>query len=434
MDVQVTQVGPCRRTLTIKVPPETLKGHIDRAFESASRQVRMKGFRPGQVPRKLLEKRFGEAIRSEAKETIVQSSFREAVTTHELKVVGNPQIDGVDASPVDETTTLEFSVHLDVHPEFELGETRGFEVVAEPTEVTDADVDAALQQLAGQKKTLDSIEAPIEENDFVKADLVYRDAEGNEVHRREGAQLNANIPIAGTDAEAFKTTLIGKQKGESLKLDLTFPDSFELESVRNQEGSVEATLLDVQRVQAAAIDDELAKGFEFDDLEALKTELRQRIGDEKTNAEKVRQEGTILQRLLDTHSFDLPESMVEDQTKVGLAQFRQRLESAKVAESEIEEKLEGAKEEAQKDAERRVRMFFVFQAIAQQESITISNEDMQAEILGIAQQHGANPQEVFNYYKENNLLGDVQLGVLERKVREFLRENAKITDKPAGDA
>jgi trigger factor len=434
MDVQVTQVGPCRRTLTIKVPPETLKGHIDRAFESASRQARMKGFRPGQVPRKLLEKRFGEAIRSEAKETIVQSSFREAVTTHELKVVGNPQIDGVDASPVDETTTLEFSVHLDVHPEFELGETRGFEVVAEPTEVTDADVDAALQQLAGQKKTLDSIEAPIEENDFVKADLVYRDAEGNEVHRREGAQLNANIPIAGTDAEAFKTTLIGKQKGESLKLDLTFPDSFELESVRNQEGSVEATLLDVQRVQAAAIDDELAKGFEFDDLEALKTELRQRIGDEKTNAEKVRQEGTILQRLLDTHSFDLPESMVEDQTKVGLAQFRQRLESAKVAESEIEEKLEGAKEEAQKDAERRVRMFFVFQAIAQQESITISNEDMQAEILGIAQQHGANPQEVFNYYKENNLLGDVQLGVLERKVREFLRENAKITDKPAGDA
>jgi trigger factor len=434
MDVQVTQVGPCRRTLTIKVPPETLKGHIDRAFESASRQVRMKGFRPGQVPRKLLEKRFGEAIRSEAKETIVQSSFREAVTTHELKVVGNPQIDGVDASPVDETTTLEFSVHLDVHPEFELGETRGFEVVAEPTEVTDADVDAALQQLAGQKKTLDSIEAPIEENDFVKADLVYRDAEGNEVHRREGAQLNANIPIAGTDAEAFKTTLIGKQKGESLKLDLTFPDSFELESVRNQEGSVEASLLDVQRVQAAAIDDELAKGFEFDDLEALKTELRQRIGDEKTNAEKVRQEGTILQRLLDTHSFDLPESMVEDQTKVGLAQFRQRLESAKVAESEIEEKLEGAKEEAQKDAERRVRMFFVFQAIAQQESITISNEDMQAEILGIAQQHGANPQEVFNYYKENNLLGDVQLGVLERKVREFLRENAKITDKPAGDA
>ncbi|MGA1608909.1 MAG: trigger factor, partial [Planctomycetota bacterium] len=432
MDVQVTQVGPCRRTLTIKVPPETLKGHIDRAFQSASRQVRMKGFRPGQVPRKLLEKRYGEAIRVEAKESIVQSSFREAVTTHELKVVGSPQIDGIDASPVDETSTLEFSVHLDVHPEFALGEIRGFEITAESTEVTDADVDAALQQLAGQKKTLDSVDAPIEENDFVKADLVYRDAEDNEIHRRDGAQLNANIPIAGTDAETFKATLLGKQKGESFRLDLTFPDTFDVEATRGQSGSVEATLQDVQRVQAAAIDDDLAKGFEFDDLEALKNELRQRIGDEKTRAEKVRQEGTILEHLLETHSFDLPESMVEDQTKVGLAQFRQRLQSAKVAETEIEEKVEGAKEEAQKDAERRVRMFFIFQAIAQQESITITNEDMQAEIVGIAQQHGANPQEVFNYYKENNLLGDVQLGVLERKVRDFLRENAKITDKPAG--
>ncbi|MGA0869428.1 MAG: trigger factor [Planctomycetota bacterium] len=433
MDVQVTQVGPCRRTLTIKVPPETLKGHIDRAFQSASRQVRMKGFRPGQVPRKLLEKRYGEAIRVEAKESIVQSSFREAVTTHELKVVGSPQIDGIDASPVDETSTLEFSVHLDVHPEFALGEIRGFEITAESTEVTDADVDAALQQLAGQKKTLDSVDAPIEENDFVKADLVYRDAEDNEIHRRDGAQLNANIPIAGTDAETFKATLLGKQKGESFRLDLTFPDTFDVEAARGQSGSVEATLQDVQRVQAAAIDDDLAKGFEFDDLEALKNELRQRIGDEKTRAEKVRQEGTILEHLLETHSFDLPESMVAPQTKVGLAQLRQRLQRAKVAETEIEEKVEGAKEEAQKDAERRVRMFFIFQAIAQQESITITNEDMQSEIVGIAQQHGANPQEVFNYYKENNLLGDVQLGVLERKVRDFLRENAKITDKPAGE-
>lgn len=434
MDVQVAESGPCRRTLTIKVSPDQIRGHLDRAFQNAARQVRLKGFRAGQVPRKVLEKRFGEAIRAEAKEQIINQTCNDVIREHQLHVVGRPTIEGVDASPVDETSELEFTVHLDVRPEFEIGDVKGLEITAQPTEVTDEDVEGALRQLADQKKTLDPIDEPVEEGDFVKADLSYRDEEGNEVHTRSGAQLNANIPIAGTDPATFKSQLVGQQNGSTFTVELTYPEGFDVESVRGKKGTVHVTLQEVQRVQPAPIDDELAKGFDFDSLDALRAELRDRIGEEKERAEKSRREQILLETLANEYRFELPESLVEDQAQHSLAQFRQQLEQQKLPPEEIETKVEESRQEARSDAERRVRLFFLLDAIATKENITVGQDEIEAEIREIAARHGASPEEVMTYYREKNLLGDLQLGVLERKVREFLRDNAKITDNESGSA
>lgn len=428
MDVQVAESGPCRRTLQIKVPPEQIKGHLDRAFANAARQVRMKGFRSGQVPRKVLEKRFGEAIRAEAKEQILNESFQSALRDHRLSVVGRPTIEGVDDSPVDEAAGFEFTVHFDVRPEFELGELRGIEIDAQPTEVTDEEVESACRQLADQKKTLEPIDAPVEESDFVKADLSFRDESGAEVHRRDGAQLNANIPIAGTDPELFKSQLVGKEKGQELTLELTFPERFDVEAVRGKPGTVHATIREIQRVQPAPIDDELAKGFEFDSLDALRAELRTRIGEEKQRAEKARREGAILEILANEHRFDLPESMVEDQLEHSLKQYRQQLDQAKIPEEEAVQKVDEARGEARTDAERRVRFFFLLEAIARKEGITVDEDDVEAEVAEIAARQNVQRDDVLAFYRERNLLSELRLGILERKVRDFLRENAKITD------
>lgn len=434
MDVQVTETGPCRRSLTIRIPPEAIKGHLDRAFRDASSQVRMKGFRNGQVPRKVLEKRFGDAIRAEAKEKIVSASFRDAVREHDLQVIGSPDVEGIDETPVDEAAPLEFTVHFDVRPEIELREVKGIEIDAQPTAVTDDDVDGALRQLADQKKTLDVVEDAIAENDFVKADLTFRNQAGEVVHERSGAQLNANIPIAGTDPEAFKAALLGQEKGHTFELDLTFQDSFEVEELRGQPGKVQAVLHEVQRVQPAPIDDEFAKGFDMESLDALRAELRTRIGEEKERAEKVRQEGAILDILINDHPFPLPESMVEDQARHALAQFRERLVQSKVPDEEVEKRIEESRDQARQDAERRVRVFFLLDAIARRESIGVSKDDVEAELHAIAQHHGASVDDVLRYYQEQKLMNDLQLGILERKVRDFLREHAKITDREGGTA
>jgi trigger factor len=427
MDVSVAEAGPCRRTLTIKVPPERIRSHLAELYRSASSRVRMKGFRQGHVPRKVIEKMYGESILAEAKESLVNRTFQEACQTHNLTVVGQPKLEGLDETPLTDEKELEYSVTLDVRPEFDLGDVTGIEVESKSTEVTDEDVQSALQQLADQKKTLDVIAEDVSAGDFVRSDLTFRDENGAVVHEKKGVQLSTNIPIAGTDAGEFTSRLVGTAKGQDVSLDLTFPPTFEKTDVRGKRGSVTITILDVLRVQSAPIDDELAKGFDYDSLAALTDELRKRIAAEKERAEKQRQEDTILEVLANAHPFELPASLVDGQAEQSLASYRARMEQAKVPAEEIDQKVDAARTEARQHAERRVRLFFILDQIARQEKIFVNESDVDVELRNIAAQNNATLEDVIEHFEKNNLTNELRVGIMERKVREFLREKAKIS-------
>lgn len=430
MDVQVAQTGPCSRTVTIKIPPERIRDHIDRAFGAASRQVKIKGFRAGKVPRPLLEKRFGEAIRSEAREQLLNESFRDACRDHDLKLVGQPRIEGLDSKvPVDGSVPIEFTVHLDVHPTIELGEVEGLPVEVRPTAATEDDVRKALEQLADQKKTLESIDDACGENDFIRADLSYHDESGAVVFERKDAQLNPNIPIAGTDTSAFKGTIIGLVKGQDFALPLEFSAHFEVEAQRGKKGTVRGHVHGVQRVMRAPIDDSLAKDVGLEDLDKLKTELLTQIGQRKEIAERLRQEESILQQIVDATPFDLPPSLVQRQAEIDLEGYRQRLTEQGRTKEEIDTAIDRARTEAEDGAQRKIRMVFLFEAIAKSKGVRVEESDMLGEINAIAKHHDVPAEEVVRHYRENNRFGDLQLGILERKVREYLRDKAKITDK-----
>jgi trigger factor len=428
MEVQLAEGGPCRRTLTIKISPEHVREHLDQAYRNASHKVKLKGFRAGKVPRQVLEKKFGEAIRAEAKESLINRSLEEALRQEQLSVVGRPKFDGIDDTPLEDDQTIEFRVEFDIRPQFELGEVKGIEVEAESTEVTDEDVESALGQLADQKKTLDTIAEPIAEGDFIKADLTFSNDAGETVLTREGVQLNTNIPVAGTDPEEFSRQLLEKEKGQSVDIELKFPPNFDVEELRGSKGTVTVAIHEVLRVQPAPIDDELAKGFDMESLDRLREHLRERIAEEKERGETSRREETILEVIANDHPFDLPESLVADQTEHQLESFRERLRRNKTPDAEIDRQIEEVRGQAEQEATRRVRMYFVLDAIAKKEGISVSETDIDVELRALAAHHGVSPGEVRENYEKNNLLADLRLGILERKVREFLREHAQITD------
>jgi len=429
MHVEVAETGPCSRTLTIKIPPAQIQEHLDQAYAQASQHVDIKGFRKGKVPRKVLEKRYGDAIRAEAKEQLVSRSFESACREKELAFVGRPKVDGIGDEPLEPGAEFEFQVHMDVRPTFELGELKGIEVKGPDLEVKDEDVDRALADIAERKKSLNAVDEPIGEGDFVKVDLVFKNQAGDEIHRRAGAQINTNIPVTGVAREAFAEGLKGKSKGEEVSLELTYPDSFEKEEVRGQTGTVTVVLHEVLRVTPAPIDDDLAKGFEFEDLEALKTNLRERIAGERERMEKMRMEDDILQKLMDDHPYDLPASLVEEQKQHSLQGFAQRLSQSGMSEEEVKAKLEESDGEAMQDAERKVRAFFMLDAIARREGIQVTENDVTVELRNIAAANEAPLEQVQAYFAQDGRLADLRVGVMERKVREFLRENATITDK-----
>ena len=191
---------------------------------------------------------------------------------------------------------------------------------------------------------------------------------------------------------------------------------------------VTVAIHEVLRVQPAPIDDELAKGFDLESLDLLKDHLRKRIAEEKEQGETSRREEAILEIIASDHPFDLPESLVAEQTEHQLESFRERLRRNKAPDAEIERQIEEVRTQAGQESERRVRMYFVLDAIAKKEQISVSDADIDVELHTLAAHHGVSPEEVRENYEKNNLLADLRLSILERRVREFLREHAKITD------
>ena len=435
MDVQVAETGPCSRTVTIRIPPERIRDHIERAFKQAAGEVRIKGFRSGKVPRPVLEKRFGEQIRAQAREQIVNDSFRDACKDNDLRIVGQPRVEGIDPkTPIDGSAEVSFTVHLDVRPSIELCEVEGIEIDQRDAAATEADVDKGLEQLADQKKTLDSIDEPCGDSDFLRADLEYLDAAGAAIHERKDAQLNPTIPIAGTDPDSFKATLVGLEKGGEFTMPIEFSPQFDVENVRGTKGTVRGKILGVQRVQRAPIDDALAKEFGFEDVVTLRGEMLKQIGERKAAAERVRQEEAILSAIVAGSPFDLPPTLVAEQAKADIENYKQRLGQQGRPEDEIATAVEQAQAEAGEGAERRIRMVFLLEAIAKSKGITVEESDMMREIEAIARQNEAPPEDVIKHLQQNNLFNEVSMGILERKVRGFLREKAKITDKGSTSA
>jgi trigger factor len=185
---------------------------------------------------------------------------------------------------------------------------------------------------------------------------------------------------------------------------------------------------EVLRVAAAPIDDALAQSLDFAHLEALKADLRQRVAQEKVRAGRQRQEEQCLEHLLARHDFELPDSLVEDQQQASLAAFAQRLEQAGMAKEDVERKVAEAREDAREDARRRVRLFFLIEAVAREHKLFVTETDVDAEIRSLAQANDATPAQVREHLEKQRQLGDLRLSLLERKVRNFLRENARTAD------
>ena len=433
MEVLVAETGPCSRSLEITVPPAQVNEHLQQMYESARQQIQIKGFRPGKVPRDIIQKKFGASILSEAKEQLLNRYFGEACKSKDLAPVGRVSIDDFDKLEVKPDAALKFVAKIDVRPVFDLKSTKGLEVESFVPEATDAEIDNALKEVAHQKRSIKKVDDAAQDGDFVKGDTSFVDGGGAVVHSRKGVQLNTRVAIHGTEEDAYTKALIGALPGKTIEIPITFPDTFEKEAVRGKQGTVRVQVTEILRVAPPPIDDELAKSLEFESLASLRDDLRARISSEKQRIGRQNQEEQALQQLLKTHDIPVPPSLVEEQQHAALANFKARLEQNGASEEDVKKKLEESTNEAQQDALRRVKLFFLIEAVARQQKLFVTETDMDTELRAIAaansQQGPITAAQVRDHLEKENRLGELRLALLERKVRDFLRENAKIVDK-----
>lgn len=422
MDVQVSKLGPCEAEVRLTVPSQEFEARYRRGLESASRQVRVKGFRPGKVPGAMVEKMVGEAVRRETVEQFLREAYTQALEKQQLKPAVHPNIN-VENLP--KGTDFSHAFKLPLKPEFSLQNIRGIEIQAKSLALEAGELEKTLEDVRLQQAYPEPAgDGGLPEDGMGVGKLTLTAGE-TLLTEREGVRVQPGSAPKGVDAAAWKAALTGKNSGAVIELPILFPDDFPRAEVRGQTG-----LAKVELTQAYALkkpsDEDLFKLFGVEDRAGLEGKVKEHLDNAKAEQERQRQESELMEKLIELHPMPLPESLLESQIQARQAQARHQLEQSGITGEEADRQVQNDAAATRSAAEKSLRALFLVERVGEQEHLQVAQQDLVNELRQIALRNRAKFDEVRDYYQKNNLMQQLSVELLERKVRAFLRENANV--------
>jgi trigger factor len=411
MNIEITpkKTEGVERLLQISVPVETVRDAEDKAARRYATRVRLPGFRPGKAPAAMVKKKFAEAIRQETLESLVQEAYKEVVEREQLKLASQPHVHDVKFG---ENEPLTFELHFEVRPEIELARTQGFRVQRTERHVTDEQVREQIEQVREQRASWTPVEDRPAPGDMVTVVLATADDTGT---MPEGKQYPLVLG-AGQAIPGIEELIMEARPGETVERPVKWPDDFPDEAQRSKTKTVRVTLQDVKRKTLPELDDAFAREVgDFDSIDALRKAVRD---DLEANAQR-ETESEVRQRLLDdiigANHFDVPPSWV--------AQLVDAYANAyQIPDSEKER----FATEFRPMAERQVRRDLVIDTVAERESLTATEADLDDRIAETASKRGADPGQLYASLQKAGRLKELERSITEDKVFKWLMERNTI--------
>ena len=427
-------VEPTKVRINVVVEPDELRPAIDRTARRLSREVRVPGFRKGKVPRQVIEARIGrDALLAEAiEQEAVPEFYAKAIEELGVQPLSRAQVEPPDYT---DGEPLSFSATFEVKPELDLPSYRGVEVERPALEVTDEHVDAQLERLRERFAQLEVIGRPLAKGDYAQIDLRAT------VHGQEIAELTRTDFLyevgSGTVVPKLDEELEGKRKGDILKFNATLPEEAG-EELAGREVTFSVLVKEAKAKVLPKLDDDFAQeASEFDTLDELKADLRQRLEDAAAQQLASELETRVLQAYLDQVEVPLPESLVHDELHYRANRFAQQLtymganlEQYLQAVGQTSDDIEA---DLRAQSERAVKAQLVLEAIARAEGFEASEEEVEAELARQAQRVNRTPEEVRKALADGRA-GVISGDILRSKALAFLVEHATQHDPAPDDA
>ncbi|MGZ6007790.1 MAG: trigger factor [Rhizomicrobium sp.] len=432
MQITSTVSEGLRREFKVVIPQNDLNDRLTGKLEEMKPRLHLKGFRPGKAPVSFLKKTYGKSMMNEIVEAAVNESSQKAITDNSLKPATPPKVDLVSEyqQVVDGKSDLEFTVKVDLMPEFELADVSKLHVERLVSEVQDADVDEALNRLAEQSKTFSSREegAASEKGDVVVINFVSK-VDGAEFPGGKADDFQLNLG-SGQLIPGFEDQLIGAKAGDAREVKVTFPADYPEAKLAGKDAVFDVTVKEVKKPDPIAIDADLAMKMGFDDLGTLKERVRDQLKSDFARASRLHMKRRILDALDGMHAFELPPAMVENEFEGIWKQVEAELKrEGKTPEDEGKSE-DDLKQEYRGIAERRVRLGLVLARVGEQNGITVATDEVQRAIMARARQFPGQEQQVFNFYSSNpQAAAEIRAPIFEDKVVDFIAELAEVTDK-----
>jgi trigger factor len=420
----IEDISSTKKRLKIEIPADILEKEYTGSLHNVRQRARIPGFRPGKAPMSMIEKRFGDEIKSELIEKLIPTYYAEAVKEAELSPVAMPKIEtNLDLR---RNEPLVFSLTVEVRPKIGEMNYSGIKVAGIAASVDDKEVDDTLKGLQNDRAMFEAVDREVRGDDLLVIDYVKLDPSGG----KEISSLKDQIMNLGNrlTPPGILESVIGKKKGDIVEVVLPEVVGTELKEDSDKGNKLQITIKEVKEKKLPEIDDEFAKDFGNETLAELKEKIKEGILTAKQENAKKQQKATIIETLIEGHAFDVPESLAEAELEHLINNELHADNSVKQAET-VPEKADAAlAEKLRPKAVKNVKATIILDEIAEKEKIIVSEAEVKDKISLIAKQFQATPDAIVNLFMtRDGSLENLRHNIREEKVLDFLLANAEIT-------
>jgi trigger factor len=441
MKTEFVDVSATRKEIKIEIDTATVRQAYDRISDTYAKQAKVPGFRPGHAPRAVVRTRFKNEIRAQTLQELVPEAVNEAINKHELNAIGEPdvQLDNTEALAKFGEEPLAVTVNVEVLPKVDLQNYKGIAVARKTRPITDVNVD----EMLGALRETSAAMQPVEDRGAALGDTVTINVEGKPLGDKSGEakEENEEEDIKADDVEVtlggpgvqpeFSENLIGVKAEDEKTFVVDYPEDFSAKELAGKKVEYRAMVTAVRVKELPELDDEWARsmGEEFDSVETLRAKLREDMTNQAGQEADHRLRVDLMKKLLEGHQFEVPQSMVEQQTNYRMESIVRDMIGRGVDPRSQNVNWEGAREELKVQAESDVRGSLLLERIAEEEKIDISKEEIEAEIVALARSSQQPIEQVRSVLTKQGGESSIANRLRNRKALDLLVENAQVTDE-----
>ena len=431
IEVDIKTVGPCKRHVRVKVPRADIEHFSEEAVQEITQSASVPGFRPGRVPPALAKRRFKEEISDSVRQRVLMNSLEQLADENSLDPINEPDFD-VESLRIPEEGDFEYEFDVEVRPEFELPNYDGLKISRPIREVNQDDVSAYLQRFVGQYGTLITLEGAAEAGDFVTADIEFS-RNGESFRTLPDVELRLKPTVRFRDAEIanFDQLMAGSTPGTVKTAEIVISNEAEQIEMRGEKLEAKITVKQVNRQQLPELNAAFFERIGYGDEQELRDEIQGMLQRQVTYDQRQACRRQVLEKITESATWDLPESLVTKQTENALRREIMEMQQAGFTTQQILARENELRQQSVTSTRQALKEHFVLDRIATQEKIEVTPIDIESEINMMAIQRGESPRRVRARMQKSGMIENLEAQIRERKAVDFILKSAQFEDVPA---
>lgn len=422
--VKIEDLSPIKKKISLEIPWDEVKNELNTVYHEVSKKAKIKGFRPGKIPRKILETYFKDQAETEAATNIVNKYYWQTLEERGIIPISQPEIkqDGIK-----QDADYCFSASFEIEPELEPKGYKGLELEKEEIKVTDDDVKKRIDEI---KQMFATMEEVTEDRQVVQGDFVVIDFAGSLDGQAYDELKSENYFLeigSGKFVPGFEDQLIGLKKGETREIKVTFPESYHENKFAGKEVIFKVTVNGIREKKLPENDENLVKNFEkYNSFEDFQNDVRKSLEEKVEQMAKMNLQNSITDALIKENDFEAPSALVERQIYYMMADTQQRMITAGIDEQSVMDFTLKMRDKYKDDAEKIVKSFLLIKKIAEKESLIAEEQDVERYLQDLAVKSGRDYESLKKMYDDEKKKDSLTMELMQKKVFDFIEKNANI--------